>query len=78
MGDPKDIILAKNLAKVETNITKVAVAQVLKENETAIRDLRAGKIQAFNFLVGKVMEKTCGRADPAEVNILLRELLECT
>jgi aspartyl-tRNA(Asn)/glutamyl-tRNA(Gln) amidotransferase subunit B len=77
-GDPKVIILAKNLAKVETNITKVAVAQVLKENETAIRDLRAGKIQAFNFLVGKVMEKTSGRADPTEVNLLLRELLECT
>ncbi|HTX43894.1 MAG TPA: Asp-tRNA(Asn)/Glu-tRNA(Gln) amidotransferase subunit GatB [Methanocella sp.] len=78
MGDPKDIILAKNLAKVETDITKVAVAQVLMENEIAIRDLRAGKIQAFNFLVGKVMEKTNGRADPAEVNLLLRELLECT
>jgi aspartyl-tRNA(Asn)/glutamyl-tRNA(Gln) amidotransferase subunit B len=77
-GNPKDIILARNLAKVEADITKVAVAQVLEENEVAIRDLKAGKAQAFNFLVGKVMEKTSGRADPAEVNLLLRELLECT
>jgi aspartyl-tRNA(Asn)/glutamyl-tRNA(Gln) amidotransferase subunit B len=77
-GNPKDIILARNLAKVEADITKVAVARVLEENEVAIRDLKAGKAQAFNFLVGKVMEKTSGRADPAEVNLLLRELLECT
>jgi len=78
MGDPKDIILARNLAKVETNITKVAVAEVLKENQAAIKDFKAGKARAFNYLVGKVMKKTGGRADPAEVNILLRELLECT
>jgi aspartyl-tRNA(Asn)/glutamyl-tRNA(Gln) amidotransferase subunit B len=77
-GDPKDIIQAKNLAKVETNITKVAITEVLKENESAIKDYKAGKAQAFNFLVGMVMKKTRGRADPTEVNLLLRELLECT
>src|SRR5271157_348566 len=77
-GDPKDIIEAKNLAKVETNITKVAITEVLKENESAIKDYKAGKAQAFNFLVGMVMKKTRGRADPTEVNLLLRELLECT
>jgi aspartyl-tRNA(Asn)/glutamyl-tRNA(Gln) amidotransferase subunit B len=77
-GDPKDIILARNLAKVETDITKAAVAEVLKENMAAIGDYRAGKAQALNYLVGMVMKKTNGRADPAEVNLLLRELLECT
>lgn len=77
-GDPKDIIRAKNLAKVESNITRNAVSEVIKENDVAIHDYRAGKAQAFNFLVGKVMEKTRGRADPNEVNLLLRELLECT
>jgi aspartyl-tRNA(Asn)/glutamyl-tRNA(Gln) amidotransferase subunit B len=77
-GDPKDIIKAKNLAKVETDITKVAVAEVLKENQAAISDYRAGRAQAFNYLVGMVMKKTRGRADPTEVNLLLRELLECT
>jgi len=77
-GDPKDIILARDLAKVETDITKAAVAEVLKENAAAIGDYRAGKAQALNYLVGMVMKKTSGRADPAEVNLLLRELLECT
>ncbi len=77
-GDPKDIILTKNLAKVETDITRVAINEVLKENDAAIKDYKAGKAQAFNFLVGMVMKKTRGRADPTEVNLLLRELLECT
>ncbi len=77
-GDPKDIILARNLAKVETDITRAAVAEVIKENQAAIMDYRAGKPQAFNYLVGMVMKKTGGRADPAEVNLLLKESLECT
>lgn len=77
-GSPKDIIREKNLSKVETDITRKAVSEVLNENVTAIRDFRSGKTQAFNFLVGMVMKKTRGRADPEEVNLLLRELLECT
>ncbi len=77
-GHPKDIILSRNLARVETDITRDAVAEVYKENMAAINDYRSGKMQALNFLVGKVMDKTRGRADPAEVNRLLKELLECT
>jgi aspartyl-tRNA(Asn)/glutamyl-tRNA(Gln) amidotransferase subunit B len=76
-GEPQEIITKKGLAKVETDITRTAVAEVLKENASAIDDFRAGKAQALNYLVGMVMKKTRGRADPAEVNLLLRELLEC-
>ncbi len=60
-GNPKDIILTKNLAKVETDITRVAINEVLKENDAAIKDYKAGKAQAFNFLVGMVMKKTRGQ-----------------
>ena len=77
-GEPRDIIARKSLAKVESNITRTAVAEVIKENDLAIRDYRSGKAQAFNYLVGMVMKKTRGRADPAEINTLLKELLECT
>mgnify|MGYP005832045673 CR=1 FL=1 len=77
-GEPECIIKDKSLAKVESNITRQAIDEVLKENDAAIRDFREGKPQALNFLVGMVMKKTRGRADPAEVNLLLRELLECT
>jgi aspartyl-tRNA(Asn)/glutamyl-tRNA(Gln) amidotransferase subunit B len=77
-GEPQDVIKNKNLAKVESDITRTACAEVLKENVTAIEDFRSGKAQALNYLVGMVMKKTRGRADPTEVNLLLRELLECT
>jgi aspartyl-tRNA(Asn)/glutamyl-tRNA(Gln) amidotransferase subunit B len=76
-GEPQEIIAKKGLAKVETDIIRIAVAEVIKENPAAIEDFRAGKAQALNYLVGMVMKKTRGRADPAEVNRLLRELLEC-
>lgn len=76
-GRPEDIIRARSLAKVEADITKAAVADAIRENAGAVSDYRAGKAQAFNYLVGMVMKKTRGRADPAEVNRLLRELLEC-
>jgi aspartyl-tRNA(Asn)/glutamyl-tRNA(Gln) amidotransferase subunit B len=76
--EPENIIESKNLAKVESDITRKAIEEVLKENEAAISDYRSGKAQAFNFLVGMVMKKTRGRADPTEVNHLLKESLECT
>ncbi|MCD1293818.1 Asp-tRNA(Asn)/Glu-tRNA(Gln) amidotransferase GatCAB subunit B [Methanocella sp. CWC-04] len=77
-GEPASIIKSRNLAKVESDITRKAVTEVISENASAVQDLRSGKPQAMNFLVGMVMKKTRGRADPEEVNLLLRELLECT
>ncbi|HMK46034.1 MAG TPA: Asp-tRNA(Asn)/Glu-tRNA(Gln) amidotransferase subunit GatB [Methanocella sp.] len=77
-GEPQEVIRKKSLARVESNITRTAVAEVIKENGAAIKDFRSGKPQALNYLVGMVMKKTRGRADPSEVNTLLKELLECT
>jgi aspartyl-tRNA(Asn)/glutamyl-tRNA(Gln) amidotransferase subunit B len=48
-----------------------AIADVIREQQKAVDDYRAGKREAFNFLVGQVMKKTRGRADPAELNRLL-------
>jgi len=76
-GEPHTIIKDRGLARVEADITRSAVAEVLRENAAAIQDFKAGKAQALNYLVGMVMKKTRGRADPAEVNLLLREQLEC-
>jgi aspartyl-tRNA(Asn)/glutamyl-tRNA(Gln) amidotransferase subunit B len=42
----------------------------------AVEDFRNGKKGAFNFLIGQVMKKTRGCADPAEVNRLLAEELK--
>jgi len=52
-----------------------SIAEVLASQPGAVEDFRKGKKGAFNFLVGQVMKKTRGCADPAEVNRLLAEEL---
>ncbi|MHC1565798.1 MAG: hypothetical protein ACXQS6_05730, partial [Candidatus Syntropharchaeales archaeon] len=42
----------------------------------AVDDYRSGKREALNFLVGQVMKKTRGRADPDHANKLLIERIE--
>ncbi len=54
---------------------KTAIAEVLTEHPTAVEDFRKGKKGAFNFLIGQLMKKTRGCADPAELNRLLTEEL---
>ena len=52
-----------------------AIKQAISENPRAVEDFRQGKIEALNFLVGQVMKKTRGRADPNLANQLITEQL---
>jgi aspartyl-tRNA(Asn)/glutamyl-tRNA(Gln) amidotransferase subunit B len=54
------------------------VEEVLRANPKQVEDYRAGKEKAFNSLVGQVMKATKGKADPAQVNELLRRKLSAT
>ncbi len=51
------------------------VEQVVNENPEAVKNFHRGKKKALAFLVGKVMASTGGRADPNELNQLLKEKL---
>ena len=51
------------------------VDQVLAANPQQVADYRGGKEKAFNSLVGQVMKATRGKANPAQVNTLLKEKL---
>ncbi len=51
------------------------VDEVLAKNAKQVEDYRAGKDKAFNSLVGQVMKATQGRANPAQVNEILRKKL---
>lgn len=51
------------------------IVEVLKENAQSIEDYKNGKDRAFGFLVGQVMKRTKGKANPAIVNELLIEKL---
>ena len=51
------------------------VDEVLAKNAKQVADYRAGKDKAFNSLVGQVMKATQGKANPAQVNEILRRKL---
>ena len=51
------------------------VDEVLAANARQVQDYRAGKDKAFNSLVGQVMKATRGKANPAQVNALLKKKL---
>ena len=48
---------------------------MLAKNAKQVEDYRAGKEKAFNSLVGQVMKATQGKANPAQVNEILRKKL---
>jgi aspartyl-tRNA(Asn)/glutamyl-tRNA(Gln) amidotransferase subunit B len=52
-----------------------AVDEVLAANAKQVADYKAGKEKAFNSLVGQVMKATKGKANPAQVNEILRRKL---
>ena len=52
-----------------------AVDEVIAENEEAAAKVRAGQMNTIGFLVGQVMKKTKGQANPGMVNELIRERL---
>ena len=52
------------------------VDEVLKENPESIETFRSGRDRAFGFLVGQVMKKTGGKANPKRASELLKEKIE--
>jgi aspartyl-tRNA(Asn)/glutamyl-tRNA(Gln) amidotransferase subunit B len=71
-----DIIERQGLRQISDpgEIEKL-VDEVLAANARQVQDYRAGKEKAFNSLVGQVMKATRGKANPAQVNELLRRKL---
>ena len=51
------------------------VDEVLAANPAIVAEFKAGKEKAFNSLVGKAMAATKGKANPAQVNAILKRKL---
>ena len=47
----------------------------LKNNQAMVDEYRSGKEKAFNALVGQIMKASKGKANPGQVNELLRKKL---
>jgi aspartyl-tRNA(Asn)/glutamyl-tRNA(Gln) amidotransferase subunit B len=75
---PETFVKRLNLAKTTSDTSAIAAAieAAVNENPKAIEDFQAGKAGALNFLVGQVMKKTRGKADPGELNRMLSETLK--
>lgn len=76
-GDPSQIVETKGLCQVtdEDQIAKI-VDQAISENPQPVSDFKKGKENALQFLVGKVMQKTKGKANPEIVARILKEKLK--
>jgi len=76
-GDgPDTVVEREGLGKTSGDAVATAVTEAIDENPDAVADYHAGEGGAINFLVGQVMQKTGGSADPGEVNERLRAALE--
>jgi aspartyl-tRNA(Asn)/glutamyl-tRNA(Gln) amidotransferase subunit B len=75
-GDADEIIAKRGLKQIsDSGAIEKIVDQVLAANAKQVEDYRAGKEKAFNSLVGQVMKATQGKANPAQVNEVLKRKL---
>jgi len=75
-GDADAIIARKGLRQIsDTGAIDKLVDDVIAANAAIVAEVRAGKEKAFNALVGKVMAASKGKANPAQVNAVLKQKL---
>ncbi|MBB2927149.1 Asp-tRNA(Asn)/Glu-tRNA(Gln) amidotransferase subunit GatB [Paraburkholderia silvatlantica] len=70
------IIEAKGLKQIsDTGALEAIIDEVLAANQKSVEEFRAGKEKAFNALIGQAMKATKGKANPQQVNELLKKKL---
>lgn len=75
-GEADAIIDKKGLKQVtDTGAIEAMVDEVLAANAAMVEEFKAGKDKAFNALVGQAMKASKGKANPAQVNEILRKKL---
>jgi aspartyl-tRNA(Asn)/glutamyl-tRNA(Gln) amidotransferase subunit B len=76
IGQIDAIIEARGLKQMsDSGELEKIVAEVLAANPKSVEEFRSGKEKAFNALVGQVMKASKGKANPAQVNDLLKTRL---
>jgi aspartyl-tRNA(Asn)/glutamyl-tRNA(Gln) amidotransferase subunit B len=76
-GDADAIIAAQGLQQVtDTSAIEKLVDEVLAANPEQVEQFRAGKDKVLGFFVGQIMKKSQGKANPQQVNALLRDKLK--
>jgi len=75
--DVDAIIEEKGLKQVsDTSAIEALVNEVLAANQAMVEEYKAGKQKAFNALVGQTMKASKGKANPGQVNQVLKKKLD--
>ena len=75
-GEVDAIIEAKGLKQEsDTGAIEAIIDEVLAANPAMVEEFKAGKEKAFNALVGQCMKASKGKANPAQVNEILKKKL---
>ena len=75
-GEADVIIEKKGLKQVtDSGAIEAIIDEVLAANAAMVEEFKAGKEKAFNALVGQCMKASKGKANPAQVNEVLKKKL---
>ena len=75
--DPEVYIEEHGLKTVnDEGALKATIEHIVSENPQSVADYKGGKKKAIGFLVGQTMKAMKGKADPASVNKILKEILD--
>ena len=76
-GSADDVIEQQGLKQIsDASAIEDIIKEVLDNNPKQIEQYRGGQEKLFGFFVGQVMKATQGKANPKQVNELLRKLLD--
>ena len=76
-GEADAIIDRLGLRQItDTGAIETMIDQILADNPAQLAQYRAGKDKLFGFFVGQAMKLTAGKANPAQLNELLRRKLD--
>ncbi len=75
-GDAEKIIETKGLKQVtDSGAIEAMVEAVIANNPEQVEQYRSGKDKVFGFFVGQIMKESKGKANPAQVNQILKDKL---
>ena len=75
-GDADTIIEKRGLKQIsDSGALEKIVDEIIAANPAQVADYRAGKEKAFNFLIGQAMKASRGKANPAQLNEILKRKL---
>ena len=74
--DPETIIEGKALKTISNDkLLKAILEEIIAKNPEAVNQIKAGESRPVDFLIGKVMKKTKGKADPKKIRKMILRIL---